>query len=96
MGFRELQFEISDQDLDDLSDGVQRASVGNVRPGPALIVRDGVGMAYVGRPFASYLSLGVILSRSIDLGSPMVSPGGDPVLGFFKSRLGMRRAACVW
>ena len=36
------------------------------------------------------------LSRSIDLGSPMVSPGGDPVLGFSKSCLGMRRAACVW
>ena len=46
--------EMSDRDLDDLSDGVRRASVGNVRPGPALVVRDGVGMAYMGRPFASY------------------------------------------
>ena len=52
-------------------------------------------MACMGCPFAPYLSLGVILSRSIDLGSPMVSPGGDPVLGFSMSRLGMRRAACV-
>ena len=25
----------------------------------------------------------------------MVSPNGDPVLGFSKSRLGKRRAACV-
>ena len=30
------------------------------------------------------------------LGNPMVSPGGDPVLGFSKSRLGIRRAACTW
>ena len=60
-----------------------------------LVVLDGVGMAYMGRPFALYLSLGVILSHSIDLESPMVSPGGDPVLGFSKSCLGMRRAACV-
>ena len=45
--------------LDDLSDGVWRAPVGNVRPGPVLVVRDGVGMAYMGRPFAPYLSLGV-------------------------------------
>ena len=47
-----------------------------------LVVHDGVGMAYMGRPFAPYLSLGVFLSHSIDLGSPMVSPGGDLVLGF--------------
>ena len=54
-----------------------------------LVVCDGVGMAYMGRPFAPYLSLGVFLSHSINLGSPMVSPGGDPVvLGFFKSCLG--------
>ena len=26
----------------------------------------------------------------------MVSPGGDPALGFSKSRLGMQRAAYVW
>ena len=45
--------------LDDLSDGVWKATVGNVRPGPMLIVRDGVGMAYMGCPFASYLSLDV-------------------------------------
>ena len=45
--------------LDDLSDGVWRASVRNVQPGPTLVVRDGVGMAYMGRPFASYLSLDV-------------------------------------
>ena len=31
------------------------------------------------------------------LGSPMVSRGGDPIFGgFSKSRLGKRRAACVW
>ena len=45
--------------LDDLSDGVWRASVGNVRSGPVLVVHDGVVMAYMGRPFASYLCLGV-------------------------------------
>ena len=45
--------------LDDLSDGVWRASVGNVRPGPMLVVHDGISMAYMGRPFAPYLSLGV-------------------------------------
>ena len=59
-----------------------------------LVVHDGVSMAYMGRPFAPYLSLGVYPGHSIDLGSPMVSPGGDPILGFSKSRLGMRRAAC--
>jgi len=40
-----------------------------------LVVRDRVGMAHMGRPFAPYLSLDVFLSRSIDLGSPMVSLG---------------------
>ena len=45
--------------LGDLSDGVWRASVRSVRSGPVLVVRDGVGMAYMGRPFASYLCLGV-------------------------------------
>ena len=42
-------------------------------------------MAYMGHPFAPYLSLGVFLSRSINLGSPMVSPGGDPVVWVFSS-----------
>ena len=32
-------------------------------------------MAHMGRPSAPYLSLDVCLSRLIDLGSPMVSPG---------------------
>ena len=45
--------------LDDLSDGVWRASVGNVRLRPMLVIRDGVGMANMGCPFASYLCLGV-------------------------------------
>ena len=45
--------------FDGLCDGVWRASVGNVRPGPVLVVRDGVGMTYMGHPFASYLCLGV-------------------------------------
>ena len=35
------------------------------------------------------------LSRSIDLGSPMVSPGGDLVLGFSRSDLGRRGATRV-
>ena len=50
-----------------------------------LVVRDGVGVAYMGHPFAPYLSLDVFLSRSIDLGSPMVSPGGDLVVWVFPS-----------
>ena len=45
--------------LDDWCDRARRALVRNVRPGPVLVVRDGVGMAYMGRPFAPYLSLGV-------------------------------------
>ena len=45
--------------FDGLCDGVWRASVGNVRPEPMLVVRDEVGMAYMGRPFAPYLSIGV-------------------------------------
>ena len=54
-GLGQPQSKKFDWDSDDLSDGVRRASVRNVRPGPALVVRDGVGMAYMGRPFASYL-----------------------------------------
>ena len=50
-----------------------------------LVVRDIVSMAYMGRPFAPYLSLGVFLSRSIDLGSPMVSLGRDPVVWVLSS-----------
>ena len=50
-----------------------------------LVVRDGASMTFMGRPFTPYLSLGVFLSRSIDLGSPMVSPGGDPVVWVFSS-----------
>ena len=50
-----------------------------------LVIRDGVSMAYMGRPFAPYLSLGVFLSRSIDLESLMVSPSGDPVVWVFPS-----------
>ena len=44
---------MSDQNLDDLTDVVRRALVESVRPGPVLVVRDGVGMAYMGRPFSS-------------------------------------------
>ena len=34
-----------------------------VRLGPVLVVRDGVGMAFIGHPFASYLCLGVDTER---------------------------------
>ena len=70
-----------------------------------LVIRDGVGMAYMGRPFAPYLSLGVFLSRLIDFRKPDgLSWRRSHVLGFSKSRLGKRRAAymrwrfgsCVW
>ena len=50
-----------------------------------LVVRNGAGMTFMGRPFAPYLSLDIFLSHSIDLGSPMVSPGGDPVVWVFSS-----------
>ena len=50
-----------------------------------LVIRDGVDMAYMGCPFAPYLSLNVFLSHSINLGSPMVSPGGDPIVWVFPS-----------
>ena len=65
-GLGEPQSEKSDWDLDDLSDGVRRASVRNVRSGPVLVVCDRVGVAYMGRPFASLpvsrcLSLPVVL-----------------------------------
>ena len=50
-----------------------------------LVVCDGVSMAYMGHPFTPYLSLGVFLSYSIDLGSPMVSPSGDPIVWVFPS-----------
>ena len=49
-----------------------------------LVVRDGVGMAYMERPFAPYLSLGVYPERFDRLRGPMVSPGGDLVLCFFQ------------
>ena len=39
--------------------GFRELSVGNVRPRPMLVVHDGVDMAYMGRPFAPYLSLSV-------------------------------------
>ena len=45
-------------------------------------------MAHMGHPSAPYLSLGVRLSCPIDLGSPLVSPGGDPVFGPFQVPLG--------
>ena len=37
-----------------------------------------------------------ILSDSIDLGGPMVSPGRDLILDFSRSGLGKRGAARVW
>ena len=50
-----------------------------------LVVHDGVGMACMGCPSALYLSLGIRLGRLIDSGSPLVSPGGDPVAWVFPS-----------
>ena len=60
--------------LDDWSDGARRASVGNVQPGPVLVVRDGVGMAYMGRPFTSYLCPGVYPERFDRLRGPVGLP----------------------
>ena len=50
-----------------------------------LVVHDVVDMAHMGCPFAPYLSLCVFLSHLIDLGSPMVSPSGDPIVWIFPS-----------
>ena len=41
-------------------------------------------MAHMVHPSAPYLSLGIRLSRPIDSGSPLVSPGGDPIVGPFQ------------
>ena len=60
--------------LDDWSDGARRASVGNVQPGPVLIVRDRVGMAYMGHPFASYLCPDVDTERLDRLRGPVGLP----------------------
>ena len=46
----------------------------NVRPGPVLVVHDGVGMAYMGCPFASYLCLGVDTERFDRLRGPVGLP----------------------
>jgi len=70
--------------FDDWSGGVRRASVGNVRPGSMLVVRDGVDMAYMGCPFAPYLSLSVILSHSIDLRKPDGLPWRRSYFGVFQ------------
>ena len=67
--------------LDDWSDGARRASVGDVRPRPMLIARDGVGMAHMGRPLASYLCPGVDTERLDRLRGAGRSFGGDFVLG---------------
>ena len=53
--------------------GARRASVGNVRPGPMLVVHDGVSMAHMRRPFASYLCFGVSPSDSIGSRGRLVS-----------------------
>ena len=76
--------------------GFWRALVENVRPGPVLVVRHRVGMACMGHPFASYLSLGVfILSDSINLGVRWSLPTEILFLGFSRSGLGKRKAARV-
>ena len=57
-----------------LTTGVTRfgeLSVENVRPGPVLVVCDGVGMAYTGRPFASYLCLSADAERLDRLRGPV-------------------------
>ena len=53
-------------------------------------------MVHMGHPSAPYLSLGIRLSRPIDLGSPLVSPLMEiPLLVPCKSCLGRQRAVCV-
>ena len=54
--------------------GLGELSVRNVQPGPILVVRDGVGMTYMGRPFASYLCLGVDTERLDRLRGPVGLP----------------------
>ena len=57
----------------------------NVRLGPMLIVRDGVGMAYMRRPFTFYLCLGVDTERFDRLRGPV----GIPVEISFLVSLGL-------
>jgi len=65
--------------------------------GSTLVIHDGVGMAHMGCPSTPYLSLGICLSRSIDLGSPLVSPLVEILLlSPSKSCLGKQRAAYAW
>ena len=54
--------------------GLGELSVGNVRSGPVLVVRDGVGMAYMAHPFASYLCPGVDTERLDRLRGPVGLP----------------------
>ena len=64
--------------------------------GSVFVIHDGDGMAHMGRPTAPYLSLGIHLSRPIDLGSLLVSPLMEiSLFGPFKSCLGRQRAVCV-
>ena len=81
---------------DDRSDGVRRALVGGVRPGPELIARDGASIANTGRPSAS-----LPVSRSLPWvnrstqGVRRFLPAEISLLGLSRSGLGRRGVICV-
>ena len=75
--------------------GLGELLVGNVRPGPVLIVRDGVGMAYMGHSFASYLCLCVYPERFDRLGGSVGLPAEISFFGIPWPGLGRREAAHV-
>ena len=72
--FKETEGDFDSVYLGDWSDGARRASVGDVRPGPMLVARDGVGMAHMGHPLASYLCPGVDTERLDRLRGPVGLP----------------------
>ena len=95
MNYKENRGGFGNVYLDDWSDGARRASVGNVRPGPVLVVHDRVSMAYMGRPFASYLCLGVYPERFDRLGGSVGLPTEISFFGLPRPGLGKRGATRV-
>ena len=61
-----------------------------------LVVRDEVGMAYMGRPFASYLCLGVDTERFDQLRGPVGLPAEISFLVSPGLSWGSRGAARMW
>ena len=72
--FKEIEGGFDSVYLGGWSDGALRASVEDVRLGPVLVARDGVGMAHMGCPLASYLCPGVDTERLDRFRGPVSLP----------------------